>query len=82
MNDVSKKQPPYRTLKKRLKARERTIQVRLIQEIDLTQILVFLLLFFSLFLCKEIFLISCTIIKYRNEQIAERNTHNHRKMRL
>lgn len=26
MNDVSKKQPPYRTLKKRLKARERTIQ--------------------------------------------------------
>lgn len=82
MNDVSKKQPPYRTLKKRLKASERTIQVRLIQEIDLTQILVFLLLFFSLFLCKEIFLISCTIIKYRNEQIAERNTHNHRKMRL
>ena len=50
MNDVSKKQPPYRTLKKRLKARERTIQVKLIQEIDLTQILVFLLLFYFFFL--------------------------------
>lgn len=50
MNDVSKKQPPYRTLKKRLKARERTIQVKLIQEIDLTQILVFLLFFYFFFL--------------------------------
>ena len=48
MNDVSKKQPAYRTLKKRLKTRERTIQVKLIRQIALAQILVFLL-FFSFF---------------------------------